>query len=71
MSSPDVVIYTDLGRETHLVGFLWLTAHRRGTMASTFQYADSWMENRASFAAVRGHRGLGAGSLGTNPHGPC
>ena len=50
MSSPDVVIYTDLGRETHLVGFLWLTAHRRGTMASTFQYADSWMEDRASFA---------------------
>jgi len=50
MSAPEVFVYTDLGSETYLVGFLWIKETRRGTTASTFQYADSWMDFKASFA---------------------
>ena len=49
MSRPDVVIYIDLDGETHLVGFLWTVTGRRGSLASTFRYADSWLECGFSF----------------------
>ncbi|MCJ7627034.1 MAG: type II toxin-antitoxin system HipA family toxin, partial [Longimicrobiales bacterium] len=50
MSAPEVFVYTDMGIESYLVGFLWIKETRRGTTASTFQYADSWMDFKASFA---------------------
>jgi serine/threonine-protein kinase HipA len=50
MSTPDAVIYVDLHGETHLVGFLWIGTGRRGTLAATFRYADSWIEHGNAFA---------------------
>lgn len=50
MSAPDVVIYIDLDGETHLVGFLWISTRRSGTLTATFHYADSWREYGNAFA---------------------
>ncbi len=50
MSAPDVYVYSDMGPETHLVGFLWIKETRRGATVATFQYADSWTEDKAAFA---------------------
>lgn len=50
MSAPDVYVYSEMGPETHLVGFLWIKETRRGATAATFQYADSWAEDKAAFA---------------------
>ena len=50
MSAPDVYVYSEMGPQTHLVGFLWIKETRRGATAATFQYADSWAEDKAAFA---------------------
>jgi serine/threonine-protein kinase HipA len=50
VSLPDVVVHTELDGDTHLVGHLWIRESRRGTFGATFQYADSWLENRGAFA---------------------
>ena len=50
MSTPDVVIYVDLYGETHLVGFLWVSIGRGGSLAATFHYADAWLEHGDAFA---------------------
>jgi serine/threonine-protein kinase HipA len=50
MSVPDVVVYVELEGETHLVGNLWIRGSRRGAFGATFEYAESWTGNRASFA---------------------
>lgn len=50
MSTPDAVIYVDLYGETHLVGFLSVGSGRGGTLATTFHYADAWLEHGEAFA---------------------
>jgi serine/threonine-protein kinase HipA len=50
MSAPDVVVHTELDGDTHLVGHLWIRESRRGTFGATFQYADSWVEDKGAFA---------------------
>lgn len=50
MSLPDVLVHTELDGETHLVGHLWIRESRRGTSGATFQYVDSWLEHRGSYA---------------------
>lgn len=50
MSAPDVVVHTELDGETYQVGHLWIRESRRGTFGATFQYADSWLEEKESFA---------------------
>lgn len=50
MSAPDVLVHTELDGETYLVGHLWIRESRRGTFGATFQYADSWLEKKESFA---------------------
>ena len=50
MSTPDVAIYVDLYGETHLVGFLWVSSGRGGSLAATFHYADAWLEYGDAFA---------------------
>jgi len=50
MSAPDVLVHTELDGETYLVGHLWIRESRRGTFGATFQYADSWVQQKESFA---------------------
>lgn len=50
MSSPDVLVHTELDGETYLVGYLWIRENRRGTFGATFQYADLWLEKKESYA---------------------
>jgi len=50
MNGPDAVIYIDHDDETRLVGTLWIATGRRGTLSSTFQYAESWLEHGSAFA---------------------
>jgi serine/threonine-protein kinase HipA len=50
MSAPDLFVHTELDGETHLVGHLWVRQSRRGTFGATFQYADSWLEEKVAFA---------------------
>ena len=50
MSTPDALVYVDLQGDTHLVGSLWMREDRRGKVASTFRYDDSWRDLRNSFA---------------------
>lgn len=62
VSSPDTAVYVELDGETHLVGSLWVTFTRRGELAATFRYAESWMDNRKAFA-VDPLLGLAAGGV--------
>lgn len=50
MSAPDVLVHTELDGETYLVGHLWIRESRQGTFGATFQYGDSWLEKKESFA---------------------
>jgi len=50
MSAPDVLVHTELDGETYLVGHLWIRESRRGTFGAIFQYVDSWLEKKDSFA---------------------
>ena len=50
MSNPNALVHIHLDGDTHLVGSLWAAEDRRGTLSSTFQYAESWLEYGNSFA---------------------
>jgi len=50
MNGPDAVIHIDFDGETRPVGSLWIATGRRGTLSSTFRYAESWLEYRNAFA---------------------
>ena len=50
MNAGDALVYMDHDGETRLVGSLWVTRDRRGGMACTFRYADSWIDYGNAFA---------------------
>jgi len=50
MNGADAFVYIDHDAESHLVGALWLSSDRRGTMACTLRYAQSWLDYGNAFA---------------------
>lgn len=49
MSEPAAIVDIELGGRMRRVGRLWVTASR-GNQTATFEYDDSWLENRERFA---------------------
>jgi serine/threonine-protein kinase HipA len=50
MNGADAFMYIDHDGETRLVGSLWISSDRRGTMSCTFRYAESWIDYGNAFA---------------------
>jgi serine/threonine-protein kinase HipA len=50
MNGADSFVYIDHDGEARLVGSLWVSRDRRGGLACTFRYTESWMEYGNAFA---------------------